>query len=80
MFVTVLIPISLGGLGVREAALVYFFRTIGVPAEVSVSVGLMFQFLQIITSAPGIVFWWTERRSAETKPTATNDAAVMERP
>jgi hypothetical protein len=50
-------------LGVRETALVFLLSTI--PAEVSVSVGLMFQFLQIVTSSPGIVFWLTERKAAE---------------
>lgn len=65
MFVAVLIPLSVGGLGVREAALVYLLRIIGVPAEVSVSVGLMFQFLQIVTSSPGIVFWLSERKAAD---------------
>lgn len=76
MFVAVLIPLSVGGLGIRETALVYLLRTIGIPAEVSVSVGLMFHFLQVVTSSPGIVFWLTERKSGAlgTDESAQQDA------
>src|SRR5687768_1350916 len=41
-FLAVLLPISPGGLGVHEAALVYLFGSVGVAAEVCTSSGLMF--------------------------------------
>jgi uncharacterized protein (TIRG00374 family) len=76
MFVAVLLPISIGGLGVRETALVLLFGTFAVQAEVSVSVGIMFQFLQIVISIPGIVIWLSERNvdhhANRTPPDATS--------
>lgn len=73
MFVAVLLPVSLGGLGVRETTLVYLFRTMGVAAEVSVSVGLIFHFLQIALSSPGIVFWISERQPGRSHANKTAD-------
>lgn len=64
MFAAVMIPISISGLGVREATLAYLLATVGIATEVSVSVGLVFQALQVVGSIPGAAFWLTERRGA----------------
>ena len=82
MFVAVLIPISIGGLGVRETALVYLFRIVGAPTEVSASVGLMFHFLQILTSSPGLAFWLAERQQLKsaTAEAGANRIGTVEDP
>ncbi len=70
VFVAVLVPVSIGGIGVREVALVYFFATVGMPTEVSVSVGLLFHGLQILCSVPGVALWLAERRAPAEPPSA----------
>ncbi len=62
MFVVLILPISIGGLGVREGTLVYFFGTMGVADEMSISVGLMFHVLQIILSLPVFILWIYDKR------------------
>lgn len=57
-----IIPISIAGLGVREGSLVYFFTSIGIPAEVCIGVGLLFHVLQIVASLPGIMMWIIEKK------------------
>jgi uncharacterized membrane protein YbhN (UPF0104 family) len=61
MFVAVLIPVSIGGLGVRETALVCLFGSIGVASEASISVGILFQLLQIVASLPGLALWLADK-------------------
>jgi uncharacterized membrane protein YbhN (UPF0104 family) len=50
------IPISIGGLGIRELTLVYLFSKIGVTSEVSVSSGLLLHFIQIAVSTPVVLY------------------------
>ena len=61
-----IIPISIAGLGVREGSLVFFFTAIGVPAETSIAVGILFHLLQIIVSLPGIIWWIFEKKVTAT--------------
>lgn len=56
VFVLMLLPISIGGFGVREGALLYFFSTVGVASEVSVAAGFLFYILQLLAFAPGLFF------------------------
>jgi hypothetical protein len=51
------LPISLGGLGVREGALVVFFGDAGFTPEISVAGGLIFHGLQLIAFLPGFVLF-----------------------
>jgi uncharacterized protein (TIRG00374 family) len=55
-----LIPISIAGLGVREGALVVLFRIVGVPDEISVSVGLVSHLLHVLVTAPGALLWLSQ--------------------
>jgi len=57
-----MLPISVNGLGVREAGYLLFFKEIGMVASVSVSVSLLFFILVAISSLAGGVFWLLERR------------------
>ena len=59
-----MIPVSLNGLGVREASYVLFFQSIGVPEGIALSVSLLFFFLVTISSLIGGLFWLMERREA----------------
>ncbi|MFH0965098.1 MAG: lysylphosphatidylglycerol synthase transmembrane domain-containing protein [Planctomycetota bacterium] len=51
------LPISLSGLGVREASFAFLFGLIGVPASLAVMLSLIFFFLQTLSSLPGGVFY-----------------------
>ncbi|WP_071396538.1 lysylphosphatidylglycerol synthase transmembrane domain-containing protein [Bacillus tuaregi] len=62
--VITMLPVSLNGLGVREAGYVFFFQGLGVPQGIALSVSLLFFFLVTISSAIGGLFWLIERREA----------------
>ena len=62
IFVAVLIPISIGGFGVREGILVLSFGTVGIDPEVSASVGVLSHLLQIAISIPVLLFWFLDRQ------------------
>jgi hypothetical protein len=51
-----LLPISIGGFGVREGALLYFFSTVGIDSEISVAAGFLFYVLQLLAFFPGLIF------------------------
>lgn len=61
-----MIPISLSGLGVREAAYVYFFSRHGVPEAASVAVSLAFFVCVAIATLPGAPLFLVMRRKAQT--------------
>lgn len=69
VFLLLQLPISLGGLGVREAALVVFFRDMGFAPEVSVAAGLIFQCLQLVAYLPGLALFVFARRRREPRAT-----------
>jgi uncharacterized protein (TIRG00374 family) len=56
VFVVMLLPISIGGFGVREGALLYFFSTVGIDSEISVAAGFLFYVLQLLAFFPGLIF------------------------
>jgi glycosyltransferase 2 family protein len=60
--VITMLPVSLNGLGVREGSYVFFFKQLGIPVEIAVSVSLLFFFLVSISSLAGGLFWLSERR------------------
>ncbi len=52
------LPISVGGLGVGEGALVYLFGLYGVPPSDALAVALAARILEVIVNAgPGLVLW-----------------------
>jgi len=55
-------PVSLGGLGVREAALALLFGRFGVPAAQAVGVGLLWQTLIVAAGLFGGLFYAMGRR------------------
>jgi len=57
LFIIMLMPISIGGLGVREGALYLFFNPYGVSLEDCTAAGLLFHLLQIISLLPGLLLF-----------------------
>lgn len=48
------LPLGIGGLGVREGALVFFFGALSVPDEQSIALGLLLYFLTLASSLIGL--------------------------
>jgi uncharacterized membrane protein YbhN (UPF0104 family) len=57
-----MLPISLGGWGVREHAMVVAFGLVGVPADAALSASILYGLCLLIASLPGGVLWLAERR------------------
>ena len=55
--------ISIGGLGVSQAAYPFFYVPIGVSADHALAVSLLMQLTQLLASLPGGLFWLRTRRA-----------------
>jgi len=67
-----LLPVSLAGWGVREAALVVALGSFGIPAEAALAISILMGLCLILTSLPGGLIWiagWDIARS-RLSPTA----------
>jgi uncharacterized protein (TIRG00374 family) len=64
VFVLLFMPISLGGLGVRETSLLFFFAQFGVASEVSVSAGLLGYGLEMLMLLVGILIFLIGKKDA----------------
>ena len=61
-----MIPISIGGLGLSQNAYVFFFRMVDVPEQQALAVSLLLQLIIYVSSLPGGVLWWRGRRHLRT--------------
>ena len=52
-----LLPVSLAGWGVREAALVVALGSFGIPAEAALAISILMALCLILTSLPGGLIW-----------------------
>jgi hypothetical protein len=59
------IPISVGGWGVRESAIVVLFATIGVSTGHALTLSVLFGIAGILVSLPGVAFWLTGETSKD---------------
>jgi glycosyltransferase 2 family protein len=59
---TLMLPISIGGIGVSQTAYPFFYGLAGVPPSHALAVSLLMQALMIIGSLPGAFFWLRGRR------------------
>ena len=71
-----MIPVSVNGLGVREALYILFFGRLGAPTDVSVSLALLYLAVTFMASLPGGVVYALQRGSA---PLAESAAAPRPR-
>ncbi len=69
------LPISLGGLGVREGALVLFLGPLGVPTAQAVTLGLLVYGLNLCVSLLGAPAFATGGRSSAQPPAVMSSAA-----
>jgi uncharacterized protein (TIRG00374 family) len=80
-----MLPISLGGWGVREAALVWLLGTANVPQDASLAISLLFGIVTTAASLVGGVLWLFEGRPPVPARTPQSDSttapvpAVLER-
>lgn len=58
------LPISIGGWGVREAAMAAFFGLIGVPPSAAVLLSIQLGLLAVVVSLPGGLLFFIQRRQA----------------
>lgn len=56
-----LIPVSVGGLGVNQGAYVFFYGLAGVPEKLALAVSILMQMVIYISSLPGGILWWRGR-------------------
>ncbi|UCC89063.1 MAG: flippase-like domain-containing protein [Anaerolineales bacterium] len=63
-----LVPISVGGLGVTQAVYPFFYGLVGVPSSLAFTVSLLKQLIIYITSLPGGVLWWRRKAGASEAP------------
>jgi len=62
--VATIIPVTVGGLGLREIVFLYGARYFGLEAEISVSVSLLFFILTVLSSLSGLFFQYMLRDDA----------------
>ncbi len=63
-----LIPISIGGIGLNQSAYVFFFNLVNVPEEKSLSISIIMQVIILLASLPGGVLWWRRRSLRALEP------------
>ena len=59
------IPISIGGWGVRETAMVAFFGLVGIPSEGALVLSVLVGFVGIIAALPGGIIWLFGRENSD---------------
>lgn len=60
-----MIPISIGGIGVSQTAYPFFFGLAGVPTDHALAVSLLMQSIALLGSLPGGVLWLQGRRAPQ---------------
>jgi uncharacterized protein (TIRG00374 family) len=75
-----MMPVSLGGWGVREAALVWLLGTVHVPQDEALAISVLFGLVTTASGLPGGVLWLFERRQpgapAADMPAAPGPAVI----
>ena len=57
-----MLPISVGGWGVREGAMVVALRGFGIPTEEALLLSILFGLCAVTATLPGAIFWISTRR------------------
>jgi uncharacterized protein (TIRG00374 family) len=71
------LPISIGGLGVREAAIVTLFSAIGMETSQATAVAILYLPVLILSSLPGLYFFLTTRNHNALLRTAQQDKPLV---
>jgi glycosyltransferase 2 family protein len=75
LFLVMMLPITLSGLGVRESFFVFFLGRFGVDADAAFAAGLLFFAVSLVPALPGaLIVAWGAFRSAVT-PTGRSERA-----
>jgi uncharacterized protein (TIRG00374 family) len=56
----IMVPISVGGLGIQEGAYVYFLSQLGMSVQEALTVAIVFRVLMVVVSLPGGVVYISE--------------------
>jgi len=59
----VALPISIGGWGVRETAMIGLLGFVGIPSSAALSLSVQMGLLTIVATLPGAAFWLLHRES-----------------
>ena len=76
------LPVSLGGLGIREGLLVLLLNPLGVPAGKAIGVGLLWYGMTLLVSLLGrrrsrsVTATTTKTTKATTQPTTTSTISI----
>jgi glycosyltransferase 2 family protein len=71
LFLVMLVPFTINGLGVREAFFVAFLGRFGVDADAAFAAGFLFYVVTVATSVPGgVILLWRSVRPAPARPRA----------
>ena len=68
-----MLPVSVGGIGVLEVSLVYFFSKIGMPVETCVAIALIHRIIVLIGTLPGGIVYVLEGFSGKNYPFRKDD-------
>lgn len=73
MLLTMMIPLSYAGWGIREVGAVWVFALLGISTELSLAISVLFGAALFVASLPGLIFWFApsaaRRRTVSTHPT-----------
>jgi glycosyltransferase 2 family protein len=58
IWILITIPISIGGLGVREGAFVFFLGQVGIGSSHAITVSLLYYFYSVIVGVVGGIIWF----------------------
>jgi len=61
-----ILPISVGGWGLREGAFMVLFGAVGVSEHQSVALSILLGLCVILSSLPALMFWWQYRLNEKT--------------
>jgi glycosyltransferase 2 family protein len=63
--IVTLVPVSVGGWGVREGALVALLGLVGIPSHMALAFSVLFGFVGIVASLPAFGFLWSAPSDAK---------------
>jgi hypothetical protein len=76
IWVIIAIPISIGGLGVREAVFVSFFTQVGMTAAQAILISLLYYSFTLIAGAVGGLIWMRASAVSLLSDTEANEASA----